>query len=83
MPKTDLFEDLFPEDDDGVFGEEYLVVAVFPAKFKGVCALDRNHAYKTGDFVGKLERSDNPFIPVPGVCCNRCVRTTTHKKSVT
>jgi hypothetical protein len=74
---------MFDEDDDGRFGDEYVVVATFRAKFRGVCAADPEHAYKTGDFVGKLERSDNPFIVVPGVCCNRCVRTITHKKSVT
>jgi len=78
-----LFDSLFSEDDDGVFGEEFVIVATFPAQFKGICAVDDQHAYKRGDFVGKLERSDNPFIPVQGVACNRCVRTITHKKSVT
>lgn len=82
MPKS-LFDDLFDEDDDGQFGEEFVIVATFPAKFSGICAADPLHAYKRGDYVGKLERSDNPFIPVQGVCCNRCVRTITHKKSVT
>lgn len=83
MPQTDLFDSLFSDDDDGQFGEEYVVIAVFPSQYSGVCNVDDGHRYKKGDYVGKLERSDNPFLPVRGVCCNRCVRTITHKKSVT
>lgn len=83
MPQLDMFDSLFDEDDDGTFGDKYVVVATFKSSFRGDCNVDETHTYKTGDRVGKLERSDNPFIPVTGVCCNRCVRTLTHKKSVT
>lgn len=72
----------FDEDDDGEFSDPYIVVATFRAQFSGVCTVDDSHYYKTRDIVGKVERTDNPFIPVPGVCCNRCVRDLVHKKSV-
>lgn len=83
MAKVDLFDSLFDESDDGQFGEQYVITATFKSQFKGTCAVDDTHLYRSGDYVGKLERSDNPFIPVSGVACNRCVRTITHKKSVT
>lgn len=81
--QTDMFDSLFDEDDDGSFGEQFVILATFKSQFSGICAADETHAYKRNDYVGKLERSDNPFLPVTGVCCNRCVRTITHKKSVT
>lgn len=83
MAQVDLFDSLFDESDDGQFGEQYVITATFKAQYKGTCTLDIEHQYKTGDIVGKVERSDNPFLPVAGVACNRCVRSVTHKKSVT
>lgn len=79
---VDLLASKFSEDDDGEFADPYIVVATFRAQFSGVCNLDDSHMYRVKDIVGKLERSDNPFIPVPGVCCNRCVRTTSHKRGL-
>jgi hypothetical protein len=82
MAQLNVFDSLFDESDDGEFGERYVVTATFKSQFKGICAADETHAYRVGDYVGKLERTDNPFLPVSGVCCNRCVHTITHKKSV-
>ena len=83
MPQMDVFDSLFGEGDDDQFGEEYLVVATFPAQYSGQCNVDYRHTYKRRDIVGKLENASNPFIPVQGVCCNKCVNTITHKRSVT
>lgn len=83
MGQTDLFDDMFSEDDDGAFSDLYLVVKTVKSSWRGDCNLDETHTYRSGDIIGKLERSDNPFIPVSGWCCNKCVRTTTHKRSVT
>lgn len=82
MAQKDLFDSLFDEDADGEFGERFVVISTAKASWRGDCAADELHTYKPGDIIGKLERSDNPFLPVPGWCCNRCVRTITHKKSV-
>lgn len=78
----DFFESKFSDDDDGAFTDPYVIVATFRAQYSGICNLDDNHGYKVKDIVGKLERTDNPFIPVSGVCCNRCVRTTPHKRGL-
>lgn len=83
MPQLDVFDSLFGDGDDDSFGEEYVIVATFPAQFSGVCNVDPTHGFRRRDIVGKVERSDNPFLPVTGVCCNRCVNTITHKRSVT
>ncbi len=82
MADTTLMDEIFNPEDDEPASEEYVIVAVFKSQYKGQCNLDDSHFYKFGDFVGKLERTDNPFLPVSGVCCNRCVRITTHKKSL-
>jgi hypothetical protein len=82
MAQLDMFDSLFDEDDDGSFHSEYIITATFPAQFKGRCRVDDTHVYKVGDYVGKLERTDNPFIPVQGVACNRCIRLIPHEKSL-
>lgn len=82
MSKLD-FDSLFSNEDGEKPTSEFLITATFRAQFKGYCTLDPAHAYKVGDFVGKVERADNPFIPVRGVACNKCVRENTHRKSVT
>jgi hypothetical protein len=78
-----MFDSLFDEDDDGSFGDDYVIVATFPSQYRGVCRVDETHSYKRGDYVGKLESASNPFIPVTGVACARCVRMVPHKKSLT
>jgi hypothetical protein len=81
--QTDLTDSVFGEGDDGEFFEKYVVVAVFKNNYGGgICTADADHTFKHGDYVGKLERTDNPFLPVSGVCCNRCVKSITHKKSI-
>lgn len=80
--QTDMFDSLF-DDPDEETPEGFVVIASFRAQYKGFCNLNEEHTYKANDLVGKLERTDNPFIPVRGVCCNRCLRTTTHKRAVT
>lgn len=82
MPETNLFDSLFSDDDDGEFAEDFIVTSTFKAQFKGTCTIDETHSYRAGDIVGKVERTDNPFLPVSGVCCNKCVRSLTHKKSL-
>jgi hypothetical protein len=52
----------------------YSVTAVFPSQYKGFCKIDYAHRIKLGDMVGKLEKTDNPMLPVSGVACEKCVR---------
>lgn len=46
----------------------------FPAQFKGSCTLNWDHSYKRGDMVARVQRADNPLLPIPGVACAACVR---------
>lgn len=53
---------------------EYEVTSVFRSQFSGYCRVDPDHTIRRADLVGKLRLSDNPFIPVSGVCCKSCVK---------
>lgn len=53
---------------------EFEVIAVFDAQFNGVCTIDREHKVKRGTRVGRVQRADNPMIPVQGVACASCVK---------
>lgn len=54
---------------------EYEVVGrPFQAQFSGYCAVDYDHRIKRGDRVARIQRADNPMIPVTGVACPMCLR---------
>jgi hypothetical protein len=53
--------------------DQLVVSQVFTAQYPGNCKVC-DARYKVGVKVGKLEREDNPFIPVTGVACPRCLR---------
>lgn len=59
-------------DYRGIDGDFERVSPKFPSQYTGTCVLDRSHTIKRGDIVCKVQHSDNPLIPVPGVACANC-----------
>lgn len=54
---------------------EYEVVGhPFPTQFAQFCRVNYTHKIKRGDMVAKIQRADNPMLPVTGVACKVCVR---------
>ena len=47
---------------------------IFEAAFPGHCTIDYDHPIKRGDPVTRLQRADNPMLPVPGVACKTCTK---------
>jgi hypothetical protein len=41
--------------------------------FPGRCTLNYEHKIKRGERVAQIRRKDNPFIPISGVVCKRCI----------
>lgn len=46
----------------------------FETQFPGHCTINRDHKIKRGDRVVRVQRADNPLIPVPGVACKNCTK---------
>lgn len=46
----------------------------FEAQFPGRCAIVYEHKIQRGDLVSRVQRADNPMLPVPGVACKVCTR---------
>jgi hypothetical protein len=51
---------------------------VFEAQYAGTCTLDWDHKVRRGDRVSKVQRADNPMIPVSGVACASCTKVLPH-----
>ena len=47
----------------------------FEAQYPGHCAINRDHTVRRKDRVARVQRADNPMLPVPGVACKACVNT--------
>lgn len=62
------FEEADPEDVFEVVGR------AFESKYKGHCTLNYDHKIKMGSRVARVQRKDNPMIPVTGVACSDCIR---------
>ncbi len=63
--------DLSRDDPEDVFE---VVGRAFEAKYKGYCAINYDHKIKLGQRVARVQRKDNPMIPVSGVACSECIR---------
>lgn len=63
--------DAAPEEDSDPTLE---VTRVIVSQFSGACVANRSHTIKKGDRVGKVRRSDNPFLVIQGVACKNCTR---------
>lgn len=59
------------EDPEDLFE---VVGRAFEAKYKGHCTINYDHKIKMGSRVAKIQRKDNPMIPVSGVACSECIR---------
>lgn len=46
----------------------------FEAVYPGRCTIDYSHKVKRGDLVSRVQKSDNPLIPIPGVACKNCTK---------
>jgi hypothetical protein len=75
-PDPPKFGNLDPEDEDDTDSEDlYEVIGrAFETKYKGHCTLNYDHKIKMGSRVARVQRRDNPMIPVPGVACSDCIR---------
>lgn len=71
------------EEKPSVYGnddeDEFEIIGrVFDAQFPGHCTIDYDHRIKRGDRVARVQRIDNPMIPVTGVACSACVKVLSH-----
>ncbi len=73
-PGAVRYGDLDPEMDDDEDVEYEVIGRAFEAKYKGHCTLNYDHKIKMGARVARVQRQDNPMIPVPGVACSECIR---------
>ena len=46
----------------------------FLSTFSGRCAVDNTHIVKKNTWVARVQRADNPMLPVTGVACATCVK---------
>lgn len=46
----------------------------FAGRFNGICAVDSEHRTRRGDMVSRVQRADNPMLPVTGVACKSCTK---------
>jgi hypothetical protein len=60
--------------------EYELIGPVFRSSYPGWCTLDSNHRIRRDDRVSRVQRADNPMLPVTGVACSQCVRDLGHAK---
>jgi hypothetical protein len=56
------------EDDYEVRGRPF--ETAYPQR----CTIDPDHKIKRGELVAKVQRADNPFLPVGGVACKFCIK---------
>ena len=54
--------------------ERFEILAIFDAQFPGKCIINRDHRIRYGESVARVQRADNPFLPVTGVVCYRCLK---------
>lgn len=50
----------------------------FESQFRGTCTLDYEHKIKRGDRVTRIQRADNPMLPISGVACANCTKLINH-----
>lgn len=50
----------------------------FEAQYGGVCTIDMNHIVKRKTRVSKVQRADNPMLPISGVACASCTKILPH-----
>jgi hypothetical protein len=68
------------EIDDAEDIEYELIGRWFNAAFSGHCALDWEHIIRRNDKVSRVQRADNPMLPVVGVVCPACRILLPHAK---
>lgn len=66
---------VYGNDDESEFE---IIGRVFEAQYSGVCTINYDHRVKRGDRVAKVQRADNPMLPVSGVACAACVKVLPH-----
>ena len=47
----------------------------FRSQYPGWCTINDLHRIKVNDRVCRVQRADNPMLPVSGVACAACVRS--------
>ena len=71
------------EEPAAVYGNDDLlefeaVGRRFQARYSGSCTINYGHSIRRGDWVTRVQRADNPMIPVSGVACTSCTRSIDH-----
>lgn len=59
------------DDDEPKFE---VIGRAFDSQFTGRCTIEYDHRIRRGDLVARVQRADNPMLPVPGVACAACVK---------
>ena len=72
-PELPKYGNLDPESEDPEDVFE-IVGKSFEAQYKGRCTINYDHVIKLGTKVARVQRQDNPMIPVSGVACAACIR---------
>lgn len=55
-----------------------IIGRTFEAQYHGVCTLDYDHRVRRGDRVARIQRADNPMLPITGVACKNCIAFLPH-----
>lgn len=71
--RANLFNNEDEEFDEDEERQIETIGPKFRSQFYGYCAVDPEHRIKRNEFVQKIQYSDNPFLPAPGVACKRCI----------
>lgn len=66
---------IFGNDDPVEFE---IIGRTFLSQYSGTCTIDRDHEIKRGTKVARVQRADNPMLPISGVACSQCIRTMSH-----
>jgi len=64
--------------DEDANAEYERIGRTFAAQYSGVCTIDYDHRVKRGDIVSKVQRADNPLLPISGVACASCTKVLPH-----
>lgn len=73
-----LGDEKTPEFGNGDVDDFEIIGRVFEAQYHGVCTINYDHKVRRGDRVAKVQRADNPMLPVSGVACKDCVKLLPH-----
>lgn len=66
---------VYGNDDETEFE---IIGRTFEAQYSGVCTINYDHKVRRGDRVARVQRADNPMLPITGVACASCTKILPH-----